>query len=381
MKKLLWALVPAMAFLIAAVVQRTASVTSATESTRADDGAAGLPSISAEIWKPEISDISVSDHSLWGAAIGHLKPSPRSDLSELLHALYLFGPGLRFDLGPPILDVVLRPGTCPAPDGLRADLLPTIHGAAFARYNSLLTDAGQEGTEAHRGQALSIMASLGIPLSRPIHPKSGRYGTLRDVFDDMKANFRLQGEVYWDATALAVYQPAGLEWRNEAGEKFSFDGLCEELLGRRPDDSSCAGTHRLIALAVLFRANRERRLLSEWVADRLQAALIDAASHLAEVQSDDGSWDQDWHRGLDGRATLEADAPAAPSRLLATGHHLEWLLMMPSGVRPPRPVLERAAQWLAGYLSQAGSGPPPRGREYCAAVHAARSVLCATGRR
>jgi hypothetical protein len=341
--------------------------------------------VSVEIWRPTIGNIPLDDQSRWEAVHASLQPGPGAGISELLHALHLYGRGARFEWGTgrdaPILDVVLCPDSCPRPDGLGASLFRTSSGARLARYDPARDDAGQEGTEAHRGQVLSVMAGLGIPLDREIRMPGGDIGTLRMIFEDMKAEFELAGEIYWDAIALAVYQPAGLAWQNRLGQSFSFDGLCEELLRRRPDDSSCAGTHRLIASAVLLRADAERKLLSPWIAARLRGTLAEASGHLARVQAEDGSWDQDWHRGLGGadHAELDDNPYSASTRLIATGHHIEWMLLMPEGVRPPRPVLERATRWLLDSLSQGVDKKPPKGRDYCAATHAARSIKYATG--
>ena len=59
-----------------------------------------------------------------------------------------------------------------------------------------------------------------------------------------------------------------------------------------------------------------------------------------------GRGGMDWHLAADS----EADRRASPSDvrwyIIPTGHHLEWLMLLPDGMRPPDSVFRRSAAWL-----------------------------------
>ena len=62
-------------------------------------------------------------------------------------------------------------------------------------------------------------------------------------------------------------------------------------------------------------------------------------------QSLEGYWDATWAQ--DGRIEEDESGEALlRSRILATGHALEWWAMAPQELHPPREVMVRAGQWL-----------------------------------
>src|SRR5262249_37615733 len=138
------------------------------------------------------------------------------------------------------------------------------------------------------------------PLSQSIRLPGAREGTLQLVLDDLMANFVLEGEIYWDAVALALYVPPARAWKNKFGKEFTFDVLAEELLSRPVLDSACAGTHRLIALTILLRVDEEERILSSAVHDRVYSLLKEVAQTLTVNQRADGAWQANWPEALPG---------------------------------------------------------------------------------
>jgi len=99
------------------------------------------------------------------------------------------------------------------------------------------------------------------------------------------------------------------------------------------------------------------------------------AEILVSIQSPQGHWDEIWLERLPGKKKrLTRFEPNDDSRILVTGHHLEWLLLLPSEIAPPPETFRRAGQWLLPVLLRETKDRRWVVRWYCPAVHAARSV-------
>lgn len=301
-------------------------------------------------------------------------------LSDVLHGLHLFGGDLRIPAGEGsektirAVDLLLDSKQGKSVFGMPT-LCATRYGARFFIHNPVRLGTNQNAVEAHPGQALSVLAELGIPLSQPIRLPGNRQATLQVVLDDLIANFVLEGEIYWDAVALALYVPPARAWKNKFGKEFTFDALAEELLARPIMDSSCAGTHRLIALTILLRVDGEEGVLAPEVRSRIRSHLNLVAKTLTASQRGDGSWLINWADYLPGAKPSQSwGRENVTGAMIATGHHLEWLMLLPEEMRPPRQVYVKAAQWLlATALRQSKNIQWLRSR-YCPATHAARTV-------
>jgi hypothetical protein len=308
-------------------------------------------------------------------AIGDLEPEADPSVADMLHALALLGPEARFRSRrgetASILGTLLDADAFRDLTGRRPPLVRTEHGARFLQLDASWAAAGRIDGEGHPGQALATFARLGLPLETVVRLPGRKPGTLRLILDDLVATFSLSGEIDWAAEALALYLPPDRTWTNREGRTFSLDELCDELLGRDASDSTCSGTHRLIALALLLRVGEEEQVLSPWTCQRIRDELGGVARHLEHGQAADGSWDLRWG---DPPARRAAPGGDLNSRLLATGHHLEWLLLLPDDLGPGGSMCSRAAGYLRETLP--GFVPPGglSGRDYCTAVHAARGA-------
>jgi hypothetical protein len=99
---------------------------------------------------------------------------------------------------------------------------------------------------------------------------------------------------------------------------------------------------------------------------RLRRHLEDAVATAVAAQHADGYWTIAWHQWPMPPMRV-ADTPA--TRLLATGHLLEWLTYLPPDLHPNASVYQSAAAWLLSTLTPTQAGAA----DYCATVHA----LCA----
>jgi hypothetical protein len=62
-------------------------------------------------------------------------------------------------------------------------------------------------------------------------------------------------------------------------------------------------------------------------------------------QSSEGYWPGNWMDGADAEA--KTDPKDKPSKkVIATGHHLEWLSIAPPELHPPREQILKAADWI-----------------------------------
>src|SRR5690606_16031429 len=61
-------------------------------------------------------------------------------------------------------------------------------------------------------------------------------------------------------------------------------------------------------------------------------------------QYDEGYWHGNWSLGAAAKNVATDDEDYR--RVIATGHHLEWLAIAPPELHPPRESLRRAARWL-----------------------------------
>lgn len=348
-------------------------------------GVAGGASLAARALRPHrCGPTPVTAVNLDGV-IDSMRPRQGQNLSVLLHSLLLFGAGvpLRGDtdrMG--ALDIVLDADrSATLFDGARA-LVQTRYGAAFPLVERSTVSAHQCGAQAHRGQALAALATAGIRLDQPIKLDAGNAGTVRMLLDDLCANFALDGEIYWDCLALSLYLPPS--WTNKFGERLTFDDLATELISRGYDDSACFGTHQLIALTVLLRVDALERVLSKNRRDAVRGCLRDAVALLSRTQEEVGVWSSNWSKQpIDETPYAKLFGVAPPSlleRVHVTGHHLEWLVLLPDDLRPAEPLLAASAKWLSQTLLAEWRHDPRWPEDnYCTATHALRSSAFVLG--
>ena len=276
-------------------------------------------------------------------------PSP----SFCLHVMRLHGPKA----------MVVVPGN-ETPEPAMQFLLDSETGTKHNRASAIVvTDYGirfptmmagsnlsTRGDESHRDQCLASLGELGIELSREC-TINGQTFQLRDALADSLANFQMtQSEIEWTTVAYAHYLPPARQWKNRYGETFTFDQLAEELMQRPLATASCGGTHLLMSLTVLLRVDQMEPILSKPTRERSRRFVEDAVVRVIGQQDADGSWPTTAGRPPqtdEGDLVVHASIPDnASTRLLMTGHILEWLLYLPSDIDVPADAARRAAFWL-----------------------------------
>jgi hypothetical protein len=298
-----------------------------------------------------------------------LRTPPAVDLSVpgLTHLLRLYGRGrvenAHFATGEDIVGVLTS-----APRALAilgdSPLIETRHGVRVRLVGRINYD---RAGESHRDVVLAALAEVGSPLNQPLTLAQDRAVTLADLLRDSLAIFHLdRGELAWTAVAYALYLPPRSHWHDREGRRYTFDDLADALMQDQLGETSCGGAHVLHALTILLRADADHAVLSRDSRERLRRHLEDSVATAVAAQHADGYWTIAWHQWPMPPMRV-ADTPA--TRLLATGHLLEWLTYLPPDLHPNASVYQSAAAWLLSTLTPTQAGAA----DYCATVHA----LCA----
>jgi hypothetical protein len=214
------------------------------------------------------------------------------------------------------------------------------------RMPSSLNRPTESSIQSHKGQLLSAFAEAGLPLDSTIRFDLGR-PSVQSLVHDAQLSIRLDHEYEWLTVALALYQPTTSEWKNSQGETVSWELITSDLLqkarSRGQSRFACAGTHTLQTLAVLAHVDRKHEIWREATRDEVIATFEWACQRLEKRQLPDGSWDADWDFST---RMITAQRSNFLTRLRVTGHHLEWIVMLPANARPAEEVLIRAADFV-----------------------------------
>jgi hypothetical protein len=228
--------------------------------------------------------------------------------------------------------------------------------------------------EIHSGQIVSALAEAGVAPNRDVH-LGAKVFHVSDLINETALSVRLDEDLEWGAVALALYRPYVFSWKSRNHDRLSWDIIARDLLRRvRAVDSgeaACAGTHSLYALAVLQRVDSQVQLWKDpALRESVSGAFTVASERLHETQLADGSWDDDWRLpGFAGRYRRTSLA----RRLLVTGHHLEWIAVVPAKLRPNEQVVARAADFA---ISTVATMPADDLRTFvCPCSHGVRAVL------
>ncbi|MEX0700621.1 MAG: hypothetical protein WD069_00855 [Planctomycetales bacterium] len=201
------------------------------------------------------------------------------------------------------------------------------------------------GGSVHHDHWLASLTEAGVRIDQPVFGPARRDSTVRDVLQEALRDFRLdEAEVEWSAMAFGLWLPPAKEWRDGEGRTVSFDSIAKRLMRGHGRYGVCTGTHRVYSLMLLVRLDDDHAILSPAVRDESLAHLARVRDLLVESQYDEGFWHANWSDGAAAKNAVLDDADHR--RVIATGHHLEWLAIAPPELHPPRDVLHRAADWL-----------------------------------
>ncbi|MEM9366987.1 MAG: hypothetical protein AAGD07_13415 [Planctomycetota bacterium] len=221
-------------------------------------------------------------------------------------------------------------------------LQPTRFGVRY-RHDEQFSGIG----ESHRDLCLATFAELGLKLSTQLQTDEGRF-SIEQLLQESTARFDIkQDEICWTSVAYCLYLPPSKTWRNRFEERFSFDILARELIGRELVSFSCGGAHMLYALTLLLRVDQLTPILSMSTRERVVDRLVSKIREITDAQSESGEWSPLW---LDAEFQ-QIESRWLPSerllaRLVLTGHYLEWMTYLPYDLQPDTGVYRAAFDWL-----------------------------------
>ncbi len=290
----------------------------------------------------------VSDEEL-AAVLWQIRPvQPRKELkpNHVEHALRCWGIDATFDdpqvrSGEELKDVLVNHGAfLKSWDNDTPPLLEERpnHGVTV-RYDR------EPGGSVHHDHWLACLTEAGISLSEPVFLPGKREYTIEDVLQEALRDFRLdERETEWSSMAFGFWIAPVKKWTTADGRRLSFDLLAERLLRGHQRFGVCSGTHRVYSMMVLLRLDDEYGILSDSMRKRVYHHLENMRDRIIASQHPDGHWRSDWMEG----AKALSDPVDAPEyrKIIATGHHLEWLAIAPRELHPPREQIEKAADWI-----------------------------------
>ncbi|MEK6260675.1 MAG: hypothetical protein AABP62_18910 [Planctomycetota bacterium] len=245
----------------------------------------------------------------------------------------------------------------------RSSLVQTAHGVAY--------QWGEDGGESHRDQVLCALAQREISLDLPVVVDGKRF-SIRDLLSDSIANFHLkQEELAWTAAAYVYYLSDVSSWTNKYGVTFRFDDLASALLNSSLSEASCGGMHIVASLTHILKAHRRSPIVTNRVAGTIEAFLDRCVAATANTQHSDGSWSSNWTHELTTRSHSSKallDDSSSRTKLVLSGHLLEWTYALPVSDHLPGDVTEKASKYLAASLQAMTS--EEIGDQFCPVTHA-----------
>ena len=264
------------------------------------------------------------------------------------HALRTWGAQIEFEnpaliSGPDMAGFLLDTGKYIASWGDEGQpiLEPLIDGVAV-RWGPDRT------ASVHHDHLLACLTEAGVTLDTAVFTPRKQL-QFRDVLNQALRDFRLdERETEWSVMAFGFWlAPERIHsWHNGDGRRISFDMLAERLMRNHKKHGVCLGTHRVYSLMALLRLHETygNSLLSETSVLNISHYLTDVQDLVIASQDTDGSWPPNWTEGA--TALSNPNAVEKPHRrVIATGHHLEWLAIAPQQFHPDCEVVRRGAAW------------------------------------
>jgi len=260
------------------------------------------------------------------------------------HALRIWGEDARFSdpevlSGVQLRDLLIDHGRYLASWGERAKpLLVESREGVEVRWGR------EEGASVHHDHWLACLTEAGVSLHEPIFTPSQHTRTINDAVQQALRNFHIdEREVEWSAMTFGLWVPPTRSWQTVDGRTVSFDMLARRLMRGDKRFGVCSGTHRVYSIVLLLRLDTLHSILSPEVHEELLAHMKSVRQLLIDSQFEDGHWPSNWEKGAD--AVQKPIDDTREKKVIATGHHLEWLALAPEELHPPREQIRKAARW------------------------------------
>jgi hypothetical protein len=235
-------------------------------------------------------------------------------------------------------------------------LLDSPFGIRIVRIGS--DDATDYRGQAHYGQLLKVLGEVGVTAYAEVTTSSGKKGAVEDIIRDEIMQYAHAGELEFMAIALAYWLPPQKTWRNQFNQEFSFDLLMQFLIDLPWGKGSCGGCHVPYAVVCLLRVDEIHPILAPGSREKARAWLNRLMAHLEQKWAEQGAWD---HRWAEASASRYLFGDELLDRITITGHHLEWMAVLPGDLAPDETLVRRAVQCLCADVSAL---PPIENRSF-----------------
>ena len=201
----------------------------------------------------------------------------------------------------------------------------------------------------HHDHTLAALTEAGLSLDDTVFT-TAREMHVRNIVIEALRDFRLdERETEWSVMSFALWMAnqKTATWHNGQGRQITFDMLAERLMRNHKRDGVCLGTHRVYSLMLLVRLDDQNdgKLITRETREQIMVYLASVRDLIAASQREDGSWGSNWTDGAEALAKADP-AELISKRVIATGHHLEWLSIAPIELHPPKDQIRKAADWL-----------------------------------
>ena len=207
----------------------------------------------------------------------------------------------------------------------------------------------------HHDHTLAALTEAGLSLDDSVFTTS-REMHVRNIVIEALRDFRLdERETEWSVMSFALWlaPQKSATWHNGEGRRITFDMLADRLMRNHKRDGVCLGTHRVYSLMMLVRLDDryDGQLITAETREQIIDYLASVRDLITTAQRPDGSWTSNWTDGSESEAKAVPDEPMS-KRVIATGHHLEWLSIAPIELHPPRTQILKAADWLIANVEE-----------------------------
>lgn len=203
----------------------------------------------------------------------------------------------------------------------------------------------EAGGSVHHDHWLACLTEAGISIDAPVFTPGRRNMRILHVLEEALRDIQLdEVETEWSALAFALWIAPTREWSNRQGRRLSFDLMADRLMRGDQRFGVCSGTHRVYSLMCLVRIDDTHDILSDATREQVMEHLRSVRDRIMECQCEDGHWPANWSEG---KAALDNLGDEELTRkVIATGHHLEWLALAPAELHPPRDMIRKSARWV-----------------------------------
>ena len=233
----------------------------------------------------------------------------------------------------PALDYLFHNGTV---EGWEFEPGRVIDEATGRQGLRAIVRPGSNTAQGHPDQWLGYLAGCNFPLDKTLAIGGKQY-----LFGDYLAQMEfdvphnLEKEYSWTLMALVCYHSHNYTWQAADGHEWSVAKLVEIELEQDLASSACAGSHRMVGLALAYHRFKQDggELTGVW--QRLHERLQETVAKVKAYQNADGTLSS-------ASFSRASQSPDVGDALNAAGHVLEFLMVTLNDEQLQEPWVTRA---------------------------------------